>query len=323
MFSSNNLSVQPKPKNPPKRRGVRLGADCPAIDFLGIGAQKAGTTWLWSMLRKHPGIWMPPLKELHYLDRLPVYPSPSFLASKYVRHRLFGREVHNREFRRQCWRELRRAISQHDWTALRWELRYYFGTYDDQWYLSLFEDGGNAVRGEITPSYSILDAGDIARVRMLLPDLKVIYLLRNPVDRAWSQIRFEWTRGRFPNIGDVARVHAFIEHPAQALRSDYLRTLDLWEAAFSKKQLYVGFYDDIAAQPAELLREILAFLGVAIDLRVNPDELARKVLVSNEMPMPEEIGRYLARKYLPAVEKLSGRVSGPVEQWRRQMEALL
>ena len=38
-------------------------------DFLGIGAQKAGTTWLHTNLRPHPQIWMPPIKELHYLDK--------------------------------------------------------------------------------------------------------------------------------------------------------------------------------------------------------------------------------------------------------------
>ena len=39
-------------------------------DFLCIGAQKAGTGWLYEQLREHPDFWMPPLKELHYFDRL-------------------------------------------------------------------------------------------------------------------------------------------------------------------------------------------------------------------------------------------------------------
>jgi len=33
-----------------------------------IGAQKAGTTWLWKMLEQHPGTSLPSQKELHYLD---------------------------------------------------------------------------------------------------------------------------------------------------------------------------------------------------------------------------------------------------------------
>ena len=37
-------------------------------DFIGIGAQKAGTTWLYDMLAQNPSIWLPPLKEVHYFD---------------------------------------------------------------------------------------------------------------------------------------------------------------------------------------------------------------------------------------------------------------
>ncbi len=39
-------------------------------DFVGIGAQKAGTTWLYHNLRAHPEIWMPPRKEIHYFNRM-------------------------------------------------------------------------------------------------------------------------------------------------------------------------------------------------------------------------------------------------------------
>src|SRR5437762_2155968 len=44
------------------------GDACP--DFLCIGAQKAGTTWLYQQLESHPDFWMPPFKELHYLNDL-------------------------------------------------------------------------------------------------------------------------------------------------------------------------------------------------------------------------------------------------------------
>jgi len=41
-------------------------------DFLGIGAQKAGTTWLHLNLRRHPGVWLPPVKELQYFNEIYV-----------------------------------------------------------------------------------------------------------------------------------------------------------------------------------------------------------------------------------------------------------
>ena len=39
-------------------------------DFLCVGAQKAGTSWLYRQLEPHPDFWMPPVKELHYFDQL-------------------------------------------------------------------------------------------------------------------------------------------------------------------------------------------------------------------------------------------------------------
>src|SRR5438105_11482287 len=39
-------------------------------DFCCVGAQKGGTGWLYEQLRAHPDFWMPPLKELHYFDRM-------------------------------------------------------------------------------------------------------------------------------------------------------------------------------------------------------------------------------------------------------------
>src|SRR2546423_4071056 len=39
-------------------------------DFLCIGAQKAGTSWLYHQLNSHPDFWMPPVKELRYFDSL-------------------------------------------------------------------------------------------------------------------------------------------------------------------------------------------------------------------------------------------------------------
>jgi hypothetical protein len=45
-----------------------LGDACP--DFLCVGAQKGGTSWLFHLLTLHPLFWMPPIKELHYLDML-------------------------------------------------------------------------------------------------------------------------------------------------------------------------------------------------------------------------------------------------------------
>jgi len=42
-------------------------------DFLIIGAQKAGTSWLWDMLNQHPGTALPKIKEIHYFGSSELY----------------------------------------------------------------------------------------------------------------------------------------------------------------------------------------------------------------------------------------------------------
>jgi Sulfotransferase family len=281
---------------------------------LGIGAHKAGTTWLWSMLRAHPGIWTAPLKELHYFDRSLRYASANFLAADSLLERLVSRAPHNREFRRTCAPQLSRAIRTRDWPLLRWYTRYYFGGRGDRWYLSLFAEGSGRLCGEVTPAYAMLEAEDVARIHRLAPNVKIIFLLRNPVERAWSHIRFEWMEGRFTGMHDLAQVRQLIEHPGVTLRGDYLRTLEIWESKFPREQMFIGFFDDIMAQPSRLLRQVYSFLGLQIsDVISIPGN--RKVHASHELDMPAEIRRYLARKYLPDLEKLSVRFGGHAQLW--------
>lgn len=70
-------------------------------DFLGIGGGRCGSTWLYDNLRKHPEVWMPPRKEIHYFDRSPSYPSPNWFAESNLLKRLFGKTNDSRKFRYQ------------------------------------------------------------------------------------------------------------------------------------------------------------------------------------------------------------------------------
>ncbi len=283
-----------------------------APHFLGIGAQKAGTTWLWEQLKRHPDVWMPPRKEMHYFDR--HFPAPNYLAEPSVRRRLLGREAQHR-----AWREMMRADFRESWRrrdarALRWYARFYFGAMDDRWYRSLFPADGKRVSGEITPAYSILGADDVAHIARLLPELKVILLLRNPIDRAWSQIRFDWTRGARADLDNLDDIKVFIDSPKQALRSSYTRMLAAWGAHFPPDRFFIGFYDDVAAQPALLLERIMRFLGLD-PARSEARNLERKVHASREAPMPPEIRAYLRQKYEPELIALAQRFGEPVSRW--------
>ncbi|MDV3353314.1 sulfotransferase [Leptothoe sp. LEGE 181152] len=293
------------------------------INFLGIGAQKAGTTWLWSVLKTHPDIWMPPKKELHYFDRDPGYPSPSHLASKHFFQRLIGKEDCNKEFRKHFRFYLLQLIKLKTWDIAAWNHHYYTGTYSDDWYLSLFKDGQNSVKGEITPSYSILSQNDIQRIKQLFPDLKVILILRNPIDRAWSQLRFDYMKNRIDNIQSLEKIKAKIEHPSQCLRSDYLRIIENWSAYFEYDQLFIGFFDDVIKKPRKLILEISSFLELDISKFAYSDALVSPKNTSIKKDIPDEIEYYLAQKYYASIKSLAKSFDNPASDWLERVEEIL
>lgn len=257
---------------------------------------------------------MPPLKELHYFSRCVVAQGGGILAEPRILRRLTGKTRAGILWRRLVSADLRRAIQERNWELLKWYLRFYFRAPTDSWYQSLFEGRGDLLTGEISPSYSMLTDDEVAHIARRWPDLRIILMLRDPIERAWSQVRFDWTRGVRGKMDDLEEIKAFIDSPAQILRNDYLRMLAHWGRHFPSDRIFIGFYDDILDQPAELFERLHRFLG--IESRPLPDDLlAQKVNQSREAGMPEEIRAYLAQKYRSQLEELSHRLGGAATRW--------
>lgn len=283
-------------------------------DFLCIGAQKAGTSWLWSNLRRHPDVWMPPVKELHYFDRSRDYPSPNWHAPTSPLGRLIGGNAQASEFRSQFVKRLRSDVGRRDAAAIRWDLKYFLNRPGDRWYTELFRPGGDRVKGEITPSYAILDRDDVRRVHDLLPNAKILFVMRNPLDRAWSQVRFAGLQDA--SFEDTT---AYIDSPSQALRSDYLRTIDIWTSAYPEAQFHMLFYDDLSAHPLGFLQSVCAILGVPAE-RMDLSRLESVVYASPTKKAPEAVEAYLAQKYVGELRTLSTTFGGHATAWLRSAE---
>jgi|YNPMSStandDraft_1061717.scaffolds.fasta_scaffold11919_4 hypothetical protein len=269
-------------------------------DFLGIGAQKAGTTWLHHNLARHPQIWLPPVKELHYLDHDP----PS------LRRRLFGRAEHlasaRAHLRAQLLAWLRGAVD----ADLGWAMRCCLLPRSDDWYATLFPSRPGRLCGEICPGYARLDRARVASLRERAPRLKLIYLLRNPLDRAWSMVAMHF-RSKTGN-SDLCR---FDEEAAwrritdrkMASHGDYLANLAVWESIYPPEQIYVDFFDRLQEEPREFLRGILEFLGVdASDATIPEDVSTRRNAGRGERPPPGLRAR-LVHHFRPQLEALHAR----------------
>lgn len=308
-------------------------------DFLGIGAQKAGTTWLYSNLRQHPKIWMPPIKEIHYFTRL--YPgSPSPLPSTPPLLRIFGRSPQDELWRQALVRALLN-IRRTTWQELVWYTRFFLGRYDDYWYASLFKGRDDCVKGEITPAYSILEPDDIQHIKHIMPRVKVIYIIRNPIDRGWSAVRGgirhrirrkrmgreekeQLLKETFSSPRKLERAFRRITNwPGYQLRGDYVRTLNHWQRYFTEEQFLIGFFEEIVHDPERFLSRIFDFLQVGFSKDYITALAAKKVNPSPQKKIPPQLERSLAEQYYPQIKALSDSLGGHAEEWLRDAEAIL
>ncbi|KYP10025.1 MAG: hypothetical protein A0129_15210 [Limnobacter sp. CACIAM 66H1] len=276
-------------------------------EFICIGAQKAGTTWLYARLREHPEFSLPPIKEMHYFDRSHTYPSPSTLSETKLLSRLL-----KPGYIKNGAKTILRALKSRNLGLASWWMQYYFRDFSDSWYLKLYE-AQTRITGDITPSYSILTREDIARMHEIAPQARLVFLMRDPIQRAWSQYRMHERHGHSIILNDLGTFKAFVDSPAQELRSNYLRTIDLYLDFFDSSQLLLGFYDAITDQPEALLSEILKHIG-AKDT-VHQGNLRQINNKSRKVDLPESYRRYLESKYCDDLEELATRYGGYASRW--------
>ncbi len=294
--------------------------DVAGPDFIGIGAARCGTTWLASSLSHCKEVWLPRRKELHYFSRSSAYPSPSYLEAAHCYTRLFGLGEGSARFRTELIKALGGDILRRSWSQMRWDLRYFLGQNDvPTWYNSLFPQSHEGITGEITPAYSLLDDADVAAISARYPRLKIIYIIRNPVDRAWSTICYHQKRtGQSLTQQGEGAVIEYLTRSAIEQRSDYLTVVRRWRQIHGTDKFFLAYYDDLINEPAELLQRLLTFLDIQTT-DVLP--LAGKINSSVSIPMPPTIASALAKRYLTSVERLADVTGGPVTKWVEELKA--
>jgi Sulfotransferase family len=284
-------------------------------DFIGIGAQKAGTTWLHRNLQAHPQIWMPKEKELHYFDE-------KIKQQGGLWSRLFGDRPTDKRWRRQAASRFKRLPRKQPWQDVAWDLRYFLRKPGDEWYASLFEPGRGRVTGEATPDYAILDEDTIAHAHDLMPDAKIIFMMRNPIERPWSAMDMR-LRLKGQEVHEVKdrKFYRRFDNKGSRLRTDYLRTLENWGAFYPREQVFVGFLEDVSLFPRELLRSLYEFLGV--DPSVEHGDATRKIHSGLQDTIPTRFAVHLARAYREQIKELAGRFGGYASFWLYCAERLI
>jgi hypothetical protein len=284
-------------------------------DFIGIGAQKAGTTWLHRNLQAHPQIWMP-RKEVHYFDR-------KIKDRSNARTRFLGKRQADIQWRQQVKRTSMQLMRKPSLRALLWDFNYYMRPYNDRWYASVFEPKKGKVAGEITPAYSVLDRDRVAHVHGLMPDAKIIFFMRNPIERAWSQTVMSFDKKEKGSAKSVSEEQLFqkIARDSTWKLSNYLRTFENWGSFYPEEQIFVGFLEDVHFFPEELLRSVYSFLDV--DPSFEPPLVSKKVHSRSAGTMPTKVAVHLARNFHEEITRLHERFGGYASFWLYCAERLI
>ena len=178
-------------------------------DFVIIGAQKGGTSFLYYLLTRHPLVEPAARKELHFFD------NPE----------RFDNGV--------GW--YRRCFPQSGW-----------------------KDGLRSITGEATPSY-LFYPPVAKRMAGVVPQARLIALLRNPVDRTYSHYQMQVKRGTEPSTFEEAIEQ---QHAPYVPRSIYVDQLLCWFEFFSKEQMLILKSEDFFERPVETLKVVLNFLDL-------------------------------------------------------------
>ncbi len=209
-------------------------------NFLIIGAAKAGTSSLYYYLKQHPQIYMSPLKE------------PKFFALEGEKLDFQGPD---------------RGINRNSVTSI-------------DSYCELFRDVSNEIAiGEASPLY-LYSPKAPGRIKHYLPEVKLIAILRNPVERAFSSFTHLLREG-YENLSfeqalkeeknRIQQKWSFLWYYQQ--KGYYYQQLKRYFDLFDRGQIKVYLYEDLRDNCPNLIQNIYRFIGV--DDNFIPD-LSRK-----------------------------------------------
>lgn len=192
------------------------------------------------------------------------------------------------------------------------------------WYVAHFQPGATRpARGEFTPDYARLRPEAVKAIARLLPELRLIFVIRDPVERTISQLR-NFTLYRRPHARTGELLRHVVERRSSRLRNDYLRTIECWSRAFGPDSLLVVLYDELCADPVGVMATVAEHLGVDPAIRPPAERVSARVSVRadrvDQLAHEELIRWYLARMWLEPTRALDERLGGRVSHWIAAME---
>ncbi len=278
--------------------------DC--LDFYVIGAQKAGTTWLHRRLSQINGYNLPRQKEMHFFDRSETkYPQP---PSK------FNKPLPLSVALKRGYRSLMSNFLKGKFYPMRERFLYYFGKYDLAWYQAYMRlHAQKGITGDITPAYATLLTEDISLMARVAPKAKVFYIIRDPIERQWSQWRmFLDNRNLNYRVQDLSLFKEIF--PNVKNRKSYLETMKNYESYF-KEHFYLLFYDSILENPKALIAGVHQKLAPNQPSQLTNLNFQQKEQVSFSSEMSPDFYRFFKDCFEEEIKLLHEVIGGYCSRW--------
>jgi len=267
---------------------VQLNEQYP--DFLCIGAPKSATTWLHKRMDMHPDVFLPKDKELHFFDT--PFIAPSINSDLHSASKGLGYyKPHD-------------LSSENHW----------------RWYSFQFQKGKQQHKGDITPTYARASEENIELIVDKLPNIKIIYILRNPIERAWSgasYFMYRWYGKAMSEPRDDDFVKSWVLDAERLDHGFYMDKIKRWEKYLSKDNILYIFYDDIKKSPRNVLNQVCEFIGVD-ELKL-PDSDGDSKKVNSGYPksnITTEFWMELYDVYKDEIRQIEERFNRDLSDWK-------
>ena len=250
-------------------------------NFLIFGVQKAGTTSIYTYLREHPQVYMSPLKE------------PEFLGCEPAARNADGSPQPNR----------RKKIQ----------------TIQD--YQALFDGVTDEIAiGEASPNYLFMHEQAVPRIQTHVPDAKLMAVLRDPVERAYSNylMNIRDLVGNRKPLADQVKHNA--ETSYTLLKGRYYEGIKHFLEAFEPEQVKIFLYKELQQDSDALMREVYTFIGVDSSFKANTNRRQQQA----EVPKNQAINQLLrTRNPLRATARAALKVVLPEAQRQKLRSRLI
>ncbi|MFZ2725011.1 MAG: sulfotransferase domain-containing protein [Methylococcaceae bacterium] len=276
--------------------------------IIGIGAQKAGTSWLTYYLSRHPQVLVSPVKEVHFFDsvyRADLCPNMEQRMARLlieVAHKLQLDDILENKPRFKRFTKLNERLQFNG---------------DIQRYRDYFTENSKnkSIFCDVTPEYALLDTTGFEAVKSLADDVRLVFILRNPIDRFWSEMRMRSKKK--PDSDIFAKTRSLLDkttdHPS-ILCTEYHKTLETLYQVFPKERVFVQFYEHLFN--SESIAQLCQFCDIDF---VEPN-IEKRVMQGISIPLTDELRATMYHKFSQVYDWAEHEFGTDLpEVWRKDM----